>query len=272
MDLRPEERCVSDDVGLSPRSRTIQSVERACTIMFLLAADGDGESTAELARRMGVHKSTVSRLLATLQDAGLVERTERNGSFRLGLGNVLLAGSVLGQSEIVRIADPPLRRLAEETGETVNLAVRHRQSVMNIQQIPGANISRSFDWIGKTAPLHEGAAAKALLANLRRADIDAYLHAMNGDHIDRMSLRNELEEIRRRGVAINRGEHDPGIYAVGAPIFDSSGNCQASISVAGYKREFSEPRIADLGERVLNTARTISQQFGFQSRRHAPFA
>ncbi|HUZ02517.1 MAG TPA: IclR family transcriptional regulator [Thermomicrobiaceae bacterium] len=254
--------------------RSVQSVERALTIVHLLADSGSGGTVSQLARQLGVHKSTASRLLATLENAGMVERDEATGIYRLGLDVVALSGTVLGRLEILHVADPVLRRLAETTQETVNFTIRYRDKVMNVQQIPGPNVLRSFDWVGKTALLHRGAGSKALLAYLPADELRAYLDSPLVAHLDgsRRHLEQELEEIRRTGFAVNRGEINPDVFAIGAPIFDGLGRCRASVSVAGSRTAFSDERIPELARQVMSTARTISQQLGHDVGGYAPLA
>jgi IclR family transcriptional regulator, acetate operon repressor len=251
--------------------RTVQSVDRACAILQVLAREENGSTTSELGRQLGVHKSTASRMLAALDSAGMVERDPLTGRFHLGLRILTMAGNILSRLEVLRIADPLLRRLAEATQETVNLGIRFGNEVVNIEQIPGPNILRSFDWIGKSTPLHRGSLAKALLAHLSNPELEAYLSAVNADGagLEPGEFWSAMDEIRRKGYAVNRGELNHDVYAVGAPVFDSHGRCHASLSVAGYCQEFHESRIEELGRQVIDTAATISRQLGHPVGRYA---
>ncbi len=262
------------EAGTEPTGRTIQSVDRALGMLAMLNYADDGLLLNDFARATGLHKSTVFRLLASLQGFGLVERDAATGRYRLGLELVALSGAVLGRTEVLRIADPHLRHLADQTQETVNLGIRHRNDILNIEQIPGPNLLRSFDWIGKRTPLHLGAAAKALLANLDDDAIWAYLNARDGTPSapDPGRLWDEVAAIRQRGLAINDGELDPNVFAIGAPLFAATGGACASLSVAGERVGFSESRINDLTALVIQTAETISRQLGYRSQRVAQLA
>ncbi len=263
-----------DADGVDANHRTIQSVDRAMALLRLLGTR-DGElSLNDFVRATGLHKSTVHRLLASLQEAGLVGRGATSGRYELGLEVVALCGVVLGRLEVLRIADPHLRRLADVTQKTVNLAIRHKHEAVNIEQIPGPRILRSFDWLGKRTPLHLGAAAKALLANLSDADLTTYLAQANARGADLVPSRflEEMREIRRRGVATNRGELEPNVCAVGAPIFGADDRPCASISVAGYREELDDAELDDLATRVIETAEAISRQMGARNTRVARMA
>jgi DNA-binding IclR family transcriptional regulator len=255
--------------ALDADRRTIQSVDRACLILGYIADRQEaGVSLGDIAGVLGVHKSTAHRLLASFESSGLVRREPATGRYQLGLGTVALAGSLLGSLTILRIADPQIRRLAEVTQQTVNLGVRYRLEIINIEQIPAPDVRRSPDWLGKRAPLHVGAAAKALLAHLGEDEISRYVTSASSSFSagKRESLLRELEEIRRRGFAINQGEVNPSVRAVGAPVFDASGKCSASISIAWY--EHGEPpglvptRLDEFAGALVQTAQTISHQLG----------
>lgn len=249
-----------------PSHRTIQSVDRALTLLRLLSGE-DGEMTLnELAEAIRLHKSTVHRLLASMQAVGLVERDPETGRYALGLEIVALSGIVLGRIEVLRIADPHIRHLADVTQETVNLGIRHADDILNIEQIPGPRLLRSFDWLGKRNPLHQGAAAKALLANLQDDEISTYLATQTDrEGLDETALWEEIAAIREAGVAINDGQLDPDVFAIGAPIFGAAGHVLASLSVAGARVDFTPERIESLTTAVLETAATISRQMGYRN-------
>ncbi len=258
---------VANDGSLSQNGesrRTVQSVDRACAILQLLAQEANGCTTSEVGRHLCVHKSTASRMLSVLENAGMVVREPLTNRFHLGLRILTLAGSILSRLEVLRISEPLLRRLAEATQETVNLGVRFGNEVVNVAQIPGPNILRSFDWTGKSSPLHRGAMARALLAHLERSEMELYLATVNaeGAGIDPVDFWAMIEQIRHQGLAINRGEFHSDVFAVGAPIFDGRGRCAVSLAVAGHSERFHEDRVEELGRLVIETAATISRQLG----------
>ncbi len=245
--------------------RTVQSVDRACLILQLLAQASNGYTLSEVGRHLGVHKSTASRLLAALEDAGMAVRDPLTNRFHLGLRIVTLAGSILSRLDVLRISEPLLRRLAEATQETVNLGVRFGNEVVNVGQIPSPNILRSYDWIGESAPLHSGALARALLAHLERAEMEVYLATANaeGAELKPAEFWSAIEKIREQGYEINRGELSPDVYAVGAPIFDRRGQCCAGLAVAGHRERFGDDRLPELIRQVMETAATVSHQLGY---------
>lgn len=252
----------------------VQSVGRAITILELLA-DSDGElGVTELGRRLGVHKATASRLVATLADHGLVERNPVTDKYRLGFGLIHLAGSAASGMGLLREARPVLEDLAERTLETVNLAVLDGDAVLNVDQITSPRTVASRSWVGRRTPYHCTANGKVLLAYLdegaRERLLSMPLAAFTPNAItDPDALRTQLAEVRARGFARTVEELEEGLNAVAAPVRRADGEVIAAVSVAGpafRMRAGDLPRIARL---ALDAAASISRRMGFVERRHS---
>ena len=130
--------------GFATRNK-VQSLDRALEILKLLGTEPEMRVT-DLARRLEVHKSTVFRLLSTLQEHGLVEQNPSTEKYRLGYGLVRLAGSVVAEVDLARASRPVLEELALRTGETVNLAILQGNQVVNIDQIAAPNVVVNVNW------------------------------------------------------------------------------------------------------------------------------
>src|SRR5688572_10750282 len=144
---------------------TVQSVERAVTILEILARLGEAGVT-ELAGEIGVHKSTAFRLVSTLEQRGLVEQSEDRGKYRLGMGILRLAGATTARLDVVQEARPICRKLSADTGETVNIAVLSDRSALYLDQIAGASALQPHNWVGQHIPLHATSNGKVLLSEL----------------------------------------------------------------------------------------------------------
>lgn len=250
--------------GASDRNR-VQSVERACGILLYLTASSMPRSLTDIAGDLAIHKTTAHRLLGALQSAGLVSRDTMSGHYQLGLVVVAMSGSVLGRIEILRVAGPQLRRLADETNETVSLWMRFGDNILSIEQIPGPNVLRSVDWLGQLSPLHRGSAAKAVLAFLNDRQIERYIRTQQqaNSEFDQQTLLEQLAKARSQGYAVNREEIMPHEFAVGAPILNASGEPIAAVSVAVYRQEIHDSFLSSLAFSVMRTADTISRQCGY---------
>ena len=126
----------------------VQSVERAVTILDILARAGEAGVT-EIAGELGVHKSTAFRLVSTLEQGGLVEQAEERGKYRLGMGILRLAGATTARLDLVQEARPICRKLASDTGETVNVAVLSGHSALYLDQVAGASSLQPHNWVGQ---------------------------------------------------------------------------------------------------------------------------
>src|SRR5712691_8753613 len=245
----------------------VQSVGRAVSILELLA-EADGEmGVTQIGRELGVHKATASRLISTLAEYGLVEQNPATEKYRLGFGLVRLAGAAVAGLDLVEQARPVLRRLAEETRETVNLAVLSGDVVVNIDQVTAWRPVVNVNWVGKRTPLHCTSNGKALLASLGEDDRDRLLAGplerfTPSTITDPDLLRAQLLEADVRGYAYTIEELEEGLNAVAAPVRTGDGRVIAAISVAGPAFRLTPKRIAVTGRTVVTAAAEVSRRMG----------
>ena len=184
----------------------VRSVDRAASLLLALG-DCHGEAgVTELARRLGLHKSTASRLLATLEKRGLVEQDEESGKYRLGLIVIRLAERAERTLDLRSIAMPELDRLARATRETTGIGVLEGDQMLTVAQADGPNLVAVGDWTGRGAPLHSVAAGKVLLAFLPEREIMRLVRRGLDRRTERTitqlePLLEELARVRRRGYA-----------------------------------------------------------------------
>lgn len=239
-----------------------QSVERAIAILELF----EGRpllSIGEVARELGVHRSTASRLMATLEAGGLLELDE-NGGYRLGLGLVTLAGHVLNRFPVRALAAPVLRELRDSTGETAWLGVLDGQRITYLDQATSPNVTVNVDWVGVRQSLTEGVTGRLLLAYQLRAVIDR-LVAEAPPAAPGLS-ETELAAVRRRGHALRLGDAEDGYTGVAVPIRDSAGTVVAAISLGGPRFRVSEERLRDeLLPAALQGAARVSEALGYRA-------
>ena len=234
--------------GSGPR-RPVGSVTRAIALLDALADSDAGLGVNELARRIGVNASTASRLLATLESSGLVERTA-GGPYRLGLRLVALADRVLGRLDVRQRARPLLTRLAEQTGETATLSVPSGGEAVTVDFVPGG-VERGQHGPGG-APEHPardrgGQDRAGVRGGIRRGSgtgsgrpgrgrgggggsPDAYTERTITDPD---ALRAEIATVRERGYAEAIGEREPDLGAVAVPVLGRGGELAAIIGIQG---------------------------------------
>ncbi|MBC7251198.1 MAG: IclR family transcriptional regulator [Anaerolineae bacterium] len=251
------------------RGSVIRSVEKAIAILKAFSMEKPELSVTELSQQLALHKSTVSRLLTTLEKGGLVEQNPETGKYRLGVVLIGLAGLVVAHADIREIARPLLRQLAQETQETVNLAVLDGDEVVNIEQIlPDKRQVKNIGWVGRRTPLHCVSTGKILLAYQPSEEIERIITKGLSQRTDKTitdpdQLREELANIRRQGYATGLEELEEGLNAVAAPVRNHDGEVVAAVSVSGPSYRVSPERIPALAQLAMRTTEEISRQLGF---------
>jgi len=252
--------------GFALRNK-VQSLDRALEILRLLGSEPEMRVT-DLARRLEVHKSTVFRLLSTLQEHGLVEQNPTTEKYRLGYGLVRLAGAVVAELDLARASRSVLQELATRTGETVNLAILQGDQVVNIDQIAAPNLVVNVNWVGKQTPLHATSNGKVLLAHLSEDErgrlLSRSLRRLTPRTItDPRILEKQLHRVLTDGYAFTLEELELGLNAVAAPVHAADGRVQAAVSVAGPSYRVTPQRLSDLGEMTKDAAAAISRRMGY---------
>lgn len=252
----------------------VQSVSRAVRLLELVAEHPGELGVTELGRRLGVHKATAFRLLATLAEAGLVEQDPDTDKYRPGFGVVRLAAAAVGSLDLVRQARPILQRLAEATKETVNLAVLDGDQVVNVDQVEASHAVVHVNWVGRRTPLHCTSNGKILLAHLPEAEQERLLatpleRRTPKTIVDPGRLRSQLGQARLRGYAYTVEELEVGLNAVAAPIRDADGAVVAAVSVAGPAYRVTRSRTSHLAREVVLAAADISRRMGYLERRES---
>ena len=239
-------------------SNTLQSVDRALRILLAFETEGQEVGVGEIAGLLGVHKSTASRLAATLNSHGVLERVPSSERFRLGPRLGRLGMLAVRGRDLVEVARRPMAELAEETGETVTLTVRHGEEMATIAQVDARYLIGVQNWLGRRTPLHCTSDGKVLLA-FGEAELPAgRLVALTPRTItNRRVLERQLEEIRVSGWASAVGELEEGLNGAAVPVLDASGSCRAALSVCGPSYRVRPESLPRLAERCRDAASKI---------------
>jgi DNA-binding IclR family transcriptional regulator len=255
------------DPGRERESGPVQSVDRAVAILEILARDGEAGVT-EVARELGVHKSTASRLLAALDRRELVTQDTARGKFRLGVGIVRLAGAASAKLDLVQESRPVCRALAQEVGETVNLAILSGRDALYLDQAAGPAALSPHNWAGRRIPLHVTSDGKILLAYLSEAERAEHLSPPLARFTARTitdvaRFAELLATIKGRGYATAVDELEAGLTAIAAPVRDAEGRVIASISASGPSFRIPAERIPALAAAVCRAAADVSRRLGW---------
>lgn len=246
---------------------SVESLQKAISVLKAFTITEPELGVNELSRRLGLHKSTVSRILFTLEQGGLIERNPETGKCRLGVGLIALAGLVIRHTEVREAARLHLQWLADTTGETVNLTVLDGDEAINLEHIPSPRMVKHIGWVGRRTPLHCTSTGKLLLAHMPKDLIERHLAKPLHIHTrftitDADRLREMLARIRQEGYAVGQEELEEGLNAVAAPVRDHQGRVVAAVSVSGPSYRVSPERFPELAEQVREGGRRISTQLG----------
>jgi len=224
--------------------RGVQVIARAANILRVLEERPEGLTLAEIARKVDLARSTVQRILTALAAEDFVVEAQPGRGTRIGPGLARIAASLA--SNLTELLHARLVALSEEVGETVDLSILTGGSAVFIDQIPGKQRLVAISAVGQRFPLHCTANGKAMLAcypsNQAMALVDKSV-AMHPDHplANRAKVLKEVETARRYHLALDLGEHDPGIGAIGIAALDSSGR-PAAVSIPVPWSRFAERR------------------------------
>ncbi len=256
-------RQADDGAGFS------QSLERGLAVLSSFTPDRPELGISELARQLGLTRSTTHRYVATLAALGYLHQDDATRKYRLGARVLDLGFSVLGSLGLREIAAPHLRRLTDSTGHTSNLAIRDDTDVILLDRVrgrPGRYHHLEFSLhAGSRLPSYCSATGKTLLAFLPRPDLDRLLDRMDlvqrGPRTltDKAALLAELEQVRRTGLAVNDEELDSALRSIAAPVRARSGEVVAAVNVAiPWSPVAMSELVGQFGPALQATARQIA--------------
>lgn len=237
---------------------TVQSIERAFGILRVLSVEPAG--VTEVATQVSLPKSTVARLLSTLEGLGAVERSNESSHYQIGQAMRELSGHVDASAGLVVAARPHLELLAERFGEATGFSVPDGYAVRYLTQVESPNPVQVRDYSGLVLPMHVGPAGIAIMAQWPQEEIAHYLSrplvAFTSSTVtDPAEIDKRLEQARSDGHVWVHEEYAEGISSVAAPVFDRGGVVRGAIHMHGPTYRFPAPGDADaIAEGVRNAA------------------
>jgi IclR family acetate operon transcriptional repressor len=222
--------------------RPVASVARALTLLEELRDSEDSLGVNELARRIGVNASTASRLLSTLESAGMVQR-DGQGPYRLGLALVTLADRVIWRLDVQSLARPILVELEESTGETATLSLPGEREAITVDSVPSRSSVVSMARLGRPSVSHATAVGKVMLAfGGGRLPRERDLVPLTDNTItDRSELAAEIARVREHGYGTVFGEREVDVNSIAAPVFDRNGALAAILGIQAPASRLEDP-------------------------------
>lgn len=249
-------------------SGLVRSVGRACEILDALYAAGGEAPLREISQRVGLNKSTVHGILATLQHMRYVGQTA-SGSYTLGLRLLELGNATVARLDLRNQASDILRELVLRFEETAHLVMLDGTDVVYIDKVESTQSMRIVSQVGKRLPAACTGVGKAILASLPSEELDRLLEitelrAFTRNTItDKVRLREHLAEVHRRGYAIDDEEILDGLRCVAAPIFNHTGACIGAMSISGPSVRMGPSRIEEMIPVVCEAAHEVCRRMGF---------
>ena len=248
---------------------TNQSVEKAIAVLESFSS-GEPLRVGDVARAAGIGQSTASRLLATLERAGFVERDDQSSLYFLGSELITLAGVTVNRNPVHRVGRQTAQNLASKIGLGVNIGMRRGVELVYLCNFEGPLSPKSHTLTGQRVPVHATSIGKSTLVELtpeqRRRLLPALASYTAATITDHAVLDREVGLIRRRGYATEVEEFVLGRASVAAPIFDQHRRIVAAVSISGPRSTIDlDQREQELGHLVIETADRISSGLGYHS-------
>lgn len=222
----------------------------------------------EIIQFSGIPKTSVYRMVMSLEEMGLLDKDE-NGKYALGLLFLQFGHLVAERLDIRQVALPIMHKLHNEVGEAVNLIVQDGKDAIYIEKLDTKQPVRLYTAIGRRSPLYAGACSRVILAFLPNNEQEQYLEQIelksiaSGTITDKEKLRFLLEESQKKGYTVSRSELEDYTSAIAAPIFNYKGHITAGISIAGLDVNYQQDRLPQLIEKVKDAALEISRKYGY---------
>ena len=248
---------------------TIDVVKDCCQVLETFL-DKDGPlSLATVTKETGLSKNKVFRILATLEECRLIDRTS-SGEYRLDVHFIDFGRQVIKDLDVVKVSSPVLEWLVEETGESAFVSILDGDNALCVAARESPQQIRLSAQVGRRLPLYAGATPIILLAFLPDKERDALLNNIKLEArtpytiTDRRELEAYLEQIRNQGYVVTPEDMDLGARGVAAPIRDFEGRVVASISIAGVASRFTEERIERYVQLITEGANRINRKLGYK--------
>jgi IclR family acetate operon transcriptional repressor len=248
----------------------VQSVDRTLDVLESLASRRGATGISELSGLVGLHVSTVHRLLATLVDRGYVRQDPESSRYHLGSRIFTLASAADLHLDLRLVARPYLERLMRASGETANLVTASENEVVYLDQVASMHLVKMFTASGMRAPLYCTGTGKVMLA-FKGGD---FALPVLGTPMRRFTARtittaaaleNELGAIRKRGYAVDNEEMEDGVRCLAVPVFDRRRECVGALSISGPTTRMTADRVERLAVTARQIGEELSRQLGYET-------
>ena len=253
----------------NPPANQVLVIDKAVRLLDQFRT-ADTLTLAELSERLRMSKSTVHRLLSSLEQVGFIERGPHAGSYRLGMKLFELGSLVQNRMRLRQIALHYMTELVERTGETAFLFILDGNHALCIERVEGKHVQSLAIKVGGQLPLNAGGASRVLLAFAPEEVREAYLaqgpfqRFTQQTMVDPDTLRRDLEKIRSQGHALSYDDVTIGVAALGVPLFDYRGEAIGGLSLAGITPRWTPDHMAEMLVELKLMGERISERMGWR--------
>ena len=245
-------------------SESIRAVERALDVLMCFTSQTPELTMTQISELVGLNKSTVHRLLATLEGKRFVERNPETGVYKLGIRLVQMAFLTMEHNDLRRLAAPFLHSLCDQYHENVNLSVLDDTDVVYVDVIESSQRVKLAASSGQRLPAFCTASGKAILAFVPEENVKRILERgvsryTQNTILSQKAFFENIQEARERGFALSEQEFEEGINAIAAPIFNSKSKPIASVSIAGPAYRLTRERMLEIGPDLVAAANNIAR-------------
>jgi|SRR5680860_15397 len=248
----------------------VQSVERALQILKAMHAKREDVGITELGKELSLGKSTIHRLITTLEEYGFVQQTPESGKYRIGWALFELGSEVPRRASLIEVAKPYLKMLCSQANETTILAIRDCTDTIYIDTAEIIQILRMDIQAGTRVPAHCTALGKVLLTGLPNSEIRELYNGkvFKSNTMNSISsldqLLYQIDNVRMSQYAIDDEEYCLGFRCVAAPVRDITGNIVAGIAVGGPSSRLTKAKLVEDYPYVMEAASRVSSALGYK--------
>lgn len=249
--------------------KNVQTLERSLDVLEVLSQADEALGVTEIGNRVGLHKSTVHRILQTLAYRGYVEKEKDRDRYHLGIKIVELGIKFFDDLQIRKVAEPFLAELAKTFDEVVHLVLYDEGEIVYLDKMESSQVISMRSRVGRRALMHCTAVGKAILASLSETEVR---HIMATKGMPKLTQKTiitiddmlkELIEIKRTKIAKDDEENEMGIICLGTPVLDYSGRAIGGVSVSGPANRMEEKGLDKIGSELRKVGEEISAKLGF---------
>lgn len=258
----------ANPTGTQPEPGTVQAVDRALSLLEVLAEDEGGARLSELSRRVGLASSTTHRLLTTLQRRAFVQQDTKSGRWMIGHRSFAVGEAFSLRRNLVAPAYPFLRILRDRTRETANLGVIESEVAVTIAQVESREIMRAIAPPGGRVPVLNSGMGKAIVATWPDVAIERLVERQGLRPMTSKSLCNrdavmaEITRVRKQGFAVDDEEFVIGMRCVAAVVWSASAEPIAAVSVSGLAARVTNSAVVSIAKEVRTAADQLTVAIG----------